>query len=52
MKKGYIGEENCQEGLQQENYLGSWIKDTTKNIRVDWKETGDDRRVNDQEKGK
>ena len=52
MKKGYTREKNCQEGLWQENYLGSWIKDTTKNIGADWKETEDNGRVNNQEREK
>jgi len=32
--------------------LGSWIKDTTKNIGADWKETEDNGRVNNQEREK
>jgi len=37
--------ENCQGGLQQENYLGSWIKDITKNTEEDWKETREDKKI-------
>jgi len=48
VKKGYTRGENCQGGLQQENYLGGRIKDTTKNIGENWKETGNDGRVNNQ----
>ena len=38
-KKGYSGEENYQEGLQQENYLDGWIKDTIRNTGQGQKET-------------
>jgi len=34
-KKGYSREENCQEDLWQESYLGGQIKGTTKNIGED-----------------
>ena len=31
-RKGYLEEKNCQEDLQQNNYLGGQIKDMMKNI--------------------
>ena len=40
-KKGYLREKNCQGDLWQESYLGGQIKGTTKNIREDQKEIGD-----------
>ena len=39
-KKKHSRERSYQEGLQQENYLGGWTKDMTKNTGQDWKETG------------
>ena len=47
-KKGHLGEENYQEGLQWENYLDGWIKDTTRNTGQDWKEIGEDRKKKEQ----
>jgi len=44
-KKEYLREKNCQGYLWQENYLGSQIRDTTKNTREDWKETGEDEKI-------
>ena len=41
-KKGYLRGKNCQGDLQQENYLDGQIKGTTKNIRADQREIGDD----------
>ena len=41
-KKEHSEEENCQDGSQQESYLDSQIKGTTKNTGEGWKETGDD----------
>jgi len=32
IKKEYSDKENYWKDLQQENYLGNWIKDITKNI--------------------
>jgi len=51
-RKEHLEGESYQEGLQQENCLGSQIKNMTKNIGADWKETGDNGRVNNQGKGK
>ena len=44
-KKKYLREENCQEGLQQENYLDGQIKGITKNIGKGQKEIGDNGRA-------
>jgi len=46
-KRGCLEEENCQEDLQQESYLDSQTRDTTKNIGEDWKGIGDDGRARD-----
>jgi len=51
-RKEYTTGENCQEGLQQGNYLDSQIKDMTKNIGEDWKETGDNGKENDKKEKK
>jgi len=47
-KRGHLEEENYQEGLWQENYLDSWIKDTTRNTGQGWKEIGGDKREKEQ----
>ena len=47
MRKEHLEEENCQGDLWQENYLGGQTKGMIKNIGADWKETEDNRRVND-----
>ena len=52
IRKERLEEENCQGDLQQENCLDSQTKGTIKNIGADWKETGDNGRVNNQERGK
>ena len=45
-KKKYLREENCQKDLQQRNYLGGWISGTTKNIKEDWNQIGDNGKIN------
>ena len=47
-KRGYLGEEDYQEGLQQENYLDSQIKDTTRNTGQGWKKIGGNRKEKEQ----
>ena len=47
-RKEHSKGENYQEGLLQENYLDSQIRDMTKNTRKDWKEIGDSEKENDQ----
>ena len=39
-KKKHLEKKNCQEDSQQENYLGSQIKGTMKNIGQDQREIG------------
>jgi len=41
-KKKRSSTENCQGGLQQERYMGGWIKGTTKNTRIGWRKIRDD----------
>jgi len=45
VKKEYSNRENCQEDLQQRNYMGGQISDMTKNIGEEWRRTGDNRRA-------
>jgi len=45
MKREHSNRENCQENLQQRNYMGSQTKNMTKNIGEEWRKTGDDRRA-------
>ena len=48
-RKGYLKEENCQDGSQQESYLDGQIKGMMKNTGQDQKETGDDGKEEGQE---
>jgi len=48
-KKKRSDGKNCWEGSQQRNYMDGQISNTTRNIREDWKETGDDGRAGDQQ---
>ena len=50
--KEHTEEENCQGGLQQENYSDGQIRDTTKNTREDWRRIGDSGRENDHKEEK
>ena len=45
-RKEHLKEKNYQEGLLQENYSDSQIRDTTKNTGEDWKEIGDSEKEN------
>jgi len=45
MKRERSDGENCQEDLQQRNYMGGQISDMTKNIGEEWRRTGDDGRA-------
>jgi len=45
MKRERSDGENCQEDLQQRNYMGGQISDMTKNIGEEWRRTGDNGRA-------
>ena len=40
-KKEYLGEENCQDNLQQRNYSGDQTSSIIKNTGEGWRETWD-----------
>ena len=41
-KREHSDGENCQEDLQQKNYMNGQTSDMTKNIGEEWRRTGDD----------
>jgi len=45
MKREHSDGENCQEDLQQRNYMGGQTNNMTKNIGEEWRKTGDDGRA-------
>jgi len=45
VKRELSNGENCQEDLWQRNYMGSQTSDMTKNIRKEWRRTGDNERT-------
>jgi len=47
VKKKRSNRENFQGGLRRRNYTDGQTNNTTRNIGVGWRETGDDRRAGD-----
>jgi len=50
VKRERSNRENCQEDLQQKNYMGGQISNITKNIGEEWRRTGDDGKARNPQK--